>query len=84
MQFLTLDERVNLARAVCERTAVRVPVVASGCVLDSASDQVTELQLMAGSGIDGLMLVSNRLDPQNNGSEVFSWQPEAGSGRSPD
>lgn len=71
MQFLSLEERVSLARAVCERTAGRVPVVASGHISDSADDQAAELVAMAKSGIDGLVLVTNRLDPENKGSEAF-------------
>jgi 4-hydroxy-tetrahydrodipicolinate synthase len=71
MQFLTLKERVTLARSVCELTAGRVPVVASGHVSESLNDQATELLAMAESGIDGLVLVSNRLDPEGLGSEVF-------------
>jgi 4-hydroxy-tetrahydrodipicolinate synthase len=71
MQFLSLNERVSLARAVCARTAGRVPVVASGHISEGADDQVAELVAMANSGIGGLVLVTNRLDPENKGSDVF-------------
>lgn len=83
MQKLSLEERVELARKVVALAAGRVPVVASGHISESRDDQRTELVAMAGAGIDALVLVSNRLDTKNAGSEAFrssldailSWLP---------
>jgi len=43
MQFLSLDERVALARFVAKQAAGRVPVIASGHVSETREDQVAEL-----------------------------------------
>jgi len=71
MQFLSLDERVALARFVVRQAAGRVPVIASGHVSESRDDQVTELTSIAKTGVDGLVLVTNRFDPKGQGGPVF-------------
>ena len=72
MQFLSLDERVELARFVVRKAAGRVPVIASGHVSESLEDQVTELTAIAKTGVDGLVLVTNRFDPKREGGAVFT------------
>lgn len=71
MQFLSLDERVDLAKFVVEKVQGRVPVIASGHISDALDAQITELSAIANTGIDALVLVTNHLDPKNEGSEVF-------------
>ncbi|MBR0750904.1 dihydrodipicolinate synthase family protein [Bradyrhizobium jicamae] len=71
MQFLSLEERVELARFVARKAAGRVPVIASGHVSETREDQLTELTSIAATGVDGLVLVTNRLDPKGEGSAVF-------------
>ena len=71
MQALSLDERAALARAVVAAAAGRVPVIASGHVGESRGDQLAELTAMAATGVDGLVLVTNRLDPQRRGGTAF-------------
>ncbi|MBW8637175.1 dihydrodipicolinate synthase family protein [Hoeflea sp. WL0058] len=71
MQKLSLDERVALARSVVEKAAGRAPVIASGHISDRIEDQIAELQAMADTGVDGLVLVTNRLDPDDAGTEAF-------------
>ncbi|MCA7925720.1 dihydrodipicolinate synthase family protein [Burkholderia cenocepacia] len=71
MQFLSLTERAALARFVVERVAGRVPVVASGHISDDLDAQVTELCAAAESGAQGVVLVTNRLDPQRKGSAAL-------------
>ncbi|MET4723866.1 4-hydroxy-tetrahydrodipicolinate synthase [Bradyrhizobium japonicum] len=71
MQFLSLEERVALARFVVRQAAGRVPVIASGHVSESRDDQVTELTAIAATGVDGLVLVTNRFDPKGQGGAVF-------------
>jgi len=68
MFFLTLEERVELARAVVRFSAGRVPVLASGHISDSIEDQITELRAMADCGADGLVLVTNRMVSSAQGS----------------
>jgi len=76
--FLSLEERVALNRAVyarakeLERTGGRrFTVVSSGHVSDSLEDQARELCAIAASGTDALILITNRLDPHNEGDDVF-------------
>ncbi|AZQ52918.1 dihydrodipicolinate synthase family protein [Burkholderia cenocepacia] len=71
MQFLSLAERAALARFVVERVAGRVPVVASGHISDDLDAQVAELCAAAESGAQGVVLVTNRLDPQRKGSAAL-------------
>ena len=71
MQKLTLKERVSLARLVVTQTAGRVPVVASGHVANSIDDQCIELASMCETGIDALVLVTNRLAENHEGLPVF-------------
>jgi len=71
MQFLTLAERAALGRFVVRQVAGRVPVVVSGHISDDPSDQVEELTAAAKTGADGIVLVTNRLDPKATGTETF-------------
>lgn len=71
MQFLSLEERVELARFVVQHVNGRIPVIASGHISDDIEAQKAELLAMAQTGIDALVLVTNHLDPRNEGSEVF-------------
>jgi 4-hydroxy-tetrahydrodipicolinate synthase len=71
MQFLTLAERATVARFVVDKVAGRVPVVASGHISDDLDAQVEELTAAAESGAQGVVLVTNRLDPKREGSATF-------------
>ncbi|HDR8961174.1 dihydrodipicolinate synthase family protein [Burkholderia vietnamiensis] len=71
MQFLSLAERAELARFIVDRVAGRVPVVASGHISDDLDSQVAELCAVAESGAQGVVLVTNHLDPQRKGSAAF-------------
>jgi 4-hydroxy-tetrahydrodipicolinate synthase len=77
MQHLSLQERVQLARTVVAQTANRVPVIASGHIAESLEDQITELSAIAKTGIDGLVLVTNRLDPKHRGFDAFNHNLKA-------
>lgn len=69
MQFLTLAERRDLATFTANQVAGRIPVLASGHISNDLSGQANELSVMADTGIDCLVLVSNRLDPENAGGD---------------
>jgi len=60
MFYLSLRERLELARAVVRAAGGRVPVIASGHVAESARDQLEEGKMMADTGIDALVLLTNR------------------------
>ncbi len=71
MQFLSIEERAALGRFVVRQVAGRVPVVVSGHVSDDPYSQLEELTAAAATGADGVVLVSNHLDPKNRGTAVF-------------
>jgi 4-hydroxy-tetrahydrodipicolinate synthase len=71
MLFLSLDERRALSQFVVQHVAGRVPVVSSGHISDDIDDQVAELTAAAGTGADAVVLVTNHLDPKNQGEATF-------------
>lgn len=87
--FLTLDERTRIARRVVEmasglrKKGKKLTIVASGHVSDSDKEQKEELCAMAQTGIDALILVSNRIDAENTSEEnwieglyrMLEWLP---------
>ena len=63
MFFLSLEERVEIARFVKEK-AQGLPVIASGHISDGFEDQVKELRLIGETGVDAVILITNRLARQ--------------------
>ena len=57
--FLSLQERIQIARFV--KSHAHVPVIASGHVSNAFSDQLEELKAIAATGVDALILITNRL-----------------------
>ncbi len=77
MQFLTLEERVELAKFVVDYTQKRIPVISSGHISDDLNAQIAELSAMAQTGIDALVLVTNHLDPDNQVTDAFKHHLDA-------
>ena len=82
--YLTLEERVKLNGLVYKRAKELeksgnrpFTVVSSGHVSDAPQDQVKELNAICASGTDALILITNRLDPDNEGDDVFIRNTEA-------
>ena len=71
MYKLTLEERVLIAAFVKAKAAGRVPVIASGHVSDAFEDQVTELNAMAETGVDAVVLITNRLAAAEESDDVW-------------
>ena len=71
MAFLSLSERVELAKAVVNAANGRIAVVASGHCGNSLEEQAEETKRIAETGIDAFVLVSNRLDLHNDGDDVW-------------
>ena len=71
MFFLSEDERVELARRVVRASRGRMNVVASGHVSDRIEDQIRELERIAETGVDGVVMVSNRLAKEEESDDVF-------------
>ena len=82
--FLSLEERVELNRRVYARAKAlekeqgrRFTVVSSGHISDTIEGQAEELNAVYASGTDALILITNRLDINNEGDDVFIANAEA-------
>jgi 4-hydroxy-tetrahydrodipicolinate synthase len=60
MFFLSMEERVRLAQAVVQLADGKVGVVASGQISDTLEAQVEEVSRIAATGVDAVVLVTNR------------------------
>lgn len=69
MFFLSDRETQQLVRFIVQQVDGRVPVVASGHTANSVAQQVDQLNGVAQSGVDGLILISNRLALQGESDE---------------
>ncbi len=68
---LSLQERVDLARRVREYAPKHIPVVASGHISDTLEAQVEELTAIADTGIDTLVLLTNRFAAPYEGDDIW-------------
>ena len=71
MFYLSLEERVKIAEYTVRRAGGRLPVIASGHISDGFDEQVEELNAMAGTGIDALVLITNRLAGPEESDETL-------------
>ena len=76
--YLSLEERIKLnqkvyahAKALEKSSGKQFTVVSSGHISESLEDQIKELNAVWKSGTDALILITNRLDPKNEGDDVF-------------
>lgn len=76
MFHLSLRERVWLARRVVKAAAGRLHVVASGHISSALEDQQAELRAMAETGIDALVLVTNRMAAADEDDEIWIQRAE--------
>lgn len=76
--FLPLEDRVKLAKTVKDKADSlaseypehkKMSIVASGHVSDSFEDQVRELKMIAETGVDSVVLISNRMDIENTSDD---------------
>ena len=72
MLYLIEQEKLDIAKCVAETVDGRIQVVASGHTADDKTTQFREIEnMMKIPGIGAYVLVSNRLDQQHEGEEVF-------------
>jgi len=76
--YLSLEEKAELNRRVYARAKAlekkhgrKFTVVSSGHTSDTLEEQAKELNAVIQSGTDALILITNRLDPENKGDDVF-------------
>ena len=70
MFFLTQSESLKLTRFVLDHVAGRVPVVASGHTASAISEQIDQLGAMAETGVDSVIMISNRFAMQSESDDV--------------
>ncbi len=70
MFFLSEAESLQLTRFVLDHVDGRVPVVASGHTACGVSQQIDQLGRMAETGVDSVILISNRLAMPGEGDDV--------------
>lgn len=70
MFFLSEAESLQLTRFVLDYTAGRVPVVASGHTACGLSQQIDQLGAMAETGVDSVILISNRFALASESNDV--------------
>lgn len=83
MFYLSKDEQIKIARHVVQQADSRIPVVASGHIEADINEAIDGLGLMSTTGVDAVVLVSNRLtgehDPdeilQENADKIFNSLP---------
>lgn len=66
---LSLRERVEVAAFV--KKHAKVPVIASGHVSDSVTEQIEELKQIAATGVDAVILITNRMAKE--GESADGW-----------
>lgn len=71
MFFLNLEEKAALAKCVVEAAGGRVPVIASGHTSERIEDQIKELEAIWKTGVNAVVLVSNRLAKEDEDTDVF-------------
>jgi len=71
MFLLSLEERVQISRFVKEQANGRVPVIASGHISKTFEGQVEELNAIAETGVDAIILITNRLATKDEDDDIF-------------
>lgn len=66
---LSLEERVKITQTVVKKA--RVPVIASGHISYGLEDQKEELRRLADTGVEAVVLITNRLARQDESGEVW-------------
>jgi len=76
MFFLSLKERLALSRVCVKFSGGRIPVIASGNVAETLDDQVDEAKMMADTGVQAVVLLTNRFARQDQCDDTFKQRLE--------
>ena len=82
MHLLSMDERLRVircARASAERVSAggrRLPVIAAGTFCHDVDGMASQIQAVRDAGADAVVLVTNRLDPENAGGYTLIRRAE--------
>lgn len=76
MFYMSLKERAKLAAFVVKEASGRVPVIASGHISEAPSEQIEEIKIIADTGIEAFVMISNRLALVNEGDDILMQRVE--------
>lgn len=68
---MSLAERTAIAEITLSQAAGRVPVVASGHISEDFDEQVRELEAMAATGVEAVILITNHLAKPQESDQVW-------------
>ena len=71
MFYLTQEERISLAKFVVKKVNGRVPVVASGNFSKDIYKQAKEIKMMADTGVDAVVILTNGLADKDDAHDVW-------------
>ena len=69
--WMNLAERVRITEITRSQAAGRVPVVASGHVSDDFDEQIRELEAIAATGVDAVILITNHLAKPDESDDTW-------------
>ncbi len=76
MFFLSLEERIQLAKRVIDRVNGRISVVVGGHISNGIKEQAEEINALGQTGADAVVWITNRLDIGCDGDEVWLQNAE--------
>ncbi|HAN44127.1 MAG TPA: dihydrodipicolinate synthase family protein [Ruminococcaceae bacterium] len=76
MFYLTIDERVELAKFIVDHAPKNMTIIASGHIADTIEQQIEDAKKIAAQGVHSYVFISNKLDPNNDGDDVFKKNAE--------
>lgn len=68
---LSLEEKVKVSEIAVKISDGRVPVIASGHTADSLEEQAEEIAAIAKTGVEAVVLITNRLARENESDDVW-------------
>lgn len=67
--YLSLSERIKITETVCKKA--HIPVITSGHIAYGIEDQKEELKRLAETGVEALVLITNRMAEQGEDENVW-------------
>jgi len=77
MFYLSLSERLQIASFIKKKTDRHTSVIASGHISVKLEDQIYELKAMADTGVDAVVLVTNRLANRGESDDIWKTNVES-------
>ncbi len=72
--FLSLSERIKIVQRICQKA--KIPVIASGHISYSLEDQKEELKRLVDTGVQAIVLITNRMAEQGESGDIWKSRLE--------